>query len=52
MNSTPQPTGRRAGNWPGPHHEAWRATLRGIAGRVPTHREETTPSQREEPTRG
>lgn len=33
-------TGRRAGVWPGPHNEAWRATLRGLARRTPTHRKE------------
>lgn len=40
MSTTPEFTGRRAGVWPGPHHEAWRETLRGLAGRTPTHRKE------------
>lgn len=38
--TAPAFTGRHVGVWPGPHQEAWRATLRGLARRTPTHRKE------------
>ena len=38
--TAPAFTGRHVGVWPGPHNEAWRATLRGLARRTPTHRKE------------
>lgn len=40
MTTTPTFAGRRAGQWPGPHQEAFRVTLRLAARRTPTHRKE------------
>lgn len=40
MTTTPTFAGRRAGQWPGPHQEVFRVTLRFAARRTPTHRKE------------
>lgn len=41
MTQRTAPTARRAGPWPRLHAEVLRATLRGLAGRTPTHRKDT-----------